>query len=335
MKKLLCFLSAAAVFASCACVENPEASQTEHAETSEAVLKPVQKVKKKKLKKYHKKWKKDKAQMPVFYDDYLEKSSDKKRSDYDIPAPVFEKDKEFILPEPEYKLVKYNMPLGSRNINLSQLVNTHTAVSPAVLSLDKTKMVYTKCFYYPQTLQSASAAYFIPVTGSNAYNILYNTNVVQGSQEPLFTAGMDNPAKNQFVTLFPLDFSKDSSKTAFKEKTGSNLDGVWITNIIIYDFEKKTFKRLEKAREAVVEYALKENSIELQDYLWDIQPLGWYKADKDRIIYYAYIYTEDKPAFLGLWSIDSSGLKPELVAPEPIEADIDVNGYGLVRVNKY
>ena len=335
MKKLLCFLSAAAVFVSCASAENPDVSETVSAEKSGAVFNIFHKIKKKKPKKYHKKWKKDKAQMPVLYDDYLEKASDKKRSDYDIPSPVFEKDKDFILPEPEYKLVKYNIPHGARNIDLSRLVTSHTAVSPAVLSLDKAKMIYTKCFYYPQKLQSASAAYFIPVNGISAYNILYNTNVVQGEAEPLFTAGMDNLSRNQFVTLFPLDFSKDSSKIAFKEKTGSNLDGVWITNIIIYDFEKKTFNRLEKARETVIEYALKEYGIKLQDYLWDIQPIGWYRADKNRIIYYAYIYTDKKPAFLGLWSIDFSGLKPELISPEPIEADIDVNGFGLERTNKY
>ncbi len=276
----------------------------------------------------------DKSHTPVTMEDYYELSAEKLRKDIEIPVPQFNQDSEFNFPEPQFRVISYNTPPGQRNIDLTKIVSEHAVSSPAILSPDKTKMVYTRSFYYPQNSQTSSAAYLIPVKGSfqDAYDILYKTNIIEGSPESIFTVGMDWLEKTKFTTLYPLDFSKDSNKLAFKEKIGSNYAQTWVTNIVVYNFKNKTVKRLTAVREAIIYYCRQKKNIELKDYMWDIFPIGWDKNNPDRLIVYAYAYTNDRPLFLGTWSIDADENRSELISPNSTDANIDLNGFGLLEI---
>lgn len=277
----------------------------------------------------------DKSSIPVTMEDYYNLSAEKLRKNIEIPEPEFNQDSDYNMPEPQYRVISYNSPPGQRNIDLTKVVSQRVVSSPAILSPDKKKMVYTRSFYYPQTTQTASAAYFIPVKGTfnDAYDILFRTNIVEGSPESIFEVGMDFMEKSKFTTLFPLDFSKDSNKIAFKEKIGSNFAQTWVTNIVVYDFKTKEIKRLTAVREAII-YYWRQKQIELKDYMWDIYPVGWDKNNPDRIIVYAYVNTQtnEKPKFLGTWSIDFEENKTELISPNSTNANIDLNGYGLIEI---
>ncbi len=276
----------------------------------------------------------DKSNIPITMEDYDKLSADKKRKDFEIPEPEFTQNEDIILPDPHYRVVSYNNPPGQRNIDISRIVSERTAASAGILSPDKTKMVYTKCFFYPKFSQTASAAYYIPVDKNinDAYEALYKTNVMQGDIEPLFSLGMNDLQNFRFDTLFPIDWSKDSTKIAFKEKIGSNIDETWQTNIIIYDFKSKTWKRLTAVREAVIYYWRQNKNIELKDYMWDIFPVGWDKNNPERLILYAYAFTSDKPLFLGTWSIDYEEKKSSLVSLDSTSVEIDLNGFGLKEI---
>ena len=276
----------------------------------------------------------DKSNVPITMDDYYQLSVDKKRKDFQIPEPVFEQGTEIILPDPHYRVVSYNSPPGQRNIDLTKLVAQRTISSPGILSPDNKKMVYTKCFFYPKYSQTSSSAYYIPVKEgiNDAYEALYKTNVMQGPVEPIFTVGMDYLQKYQFKTLFPIDWSKDSMKIAFKEKIGSNLYETWQTNVIIYDFKTRSWKRLTAVREAIIYWWRQNKQIELKDYMWDIFPVGWDKNNPNRLIVYAYAFTQDKPLFLGTWSIDYNEEKSELISIDSTNAQIDLNGFGLKEI---
>ena len=299
-------------------------------------LKQEKKAKKKKKKKPKKlkQWQIDKNNQPVTMEDYLEQSKEKLRTEYEIPEPKFEKDSEFIFPETMYRAISYNNPPGQRNIDVTKIIQERVVTSPAILSPDKTKMIYTKVMYYPQYNQTASSVYLIKLKDGfkDAYDILYKANVVQGSTLPIFTTGMKELTRNKFSTLFPLDFSKDSSKIALKEKIGSNYDKTWNTNIIIYDFDKNKVKRLDGIRTIVESYWKNNKQIELNDYLWDIYPLGWDKVEKNRVIFYALAHTNDKPLFLGTWSIDIEGKYPRLVSETSTSSNIELNGFGLEEI---
>ncbi len=275
----------------------------------------------------------NKSAQPVTMEDYYKLAADKKRKDFVIPSPEFNTDSDIILPNPQYRVVRYNNPPGQRNIDLSQLVSKRVATAPGILSPDKTKMVYTKSVFFPMYAQTASAAYVINIKSkSDAYEILYNTNVIQGEINPIVSVGTDEFQSVRFQTLFPIDWSKDSNKIAFKEKIGSNINETWQTNIIIYDFKSKNWKRLTAIREAIIYWWRQNKQIELKDYMWDIFPVGWDKNNPERLIVYAYAFTSDNPLFLGTWSIDYNEEKSALISIDSTSAQIDLNGFGLKEV---
>lgn len=275
----------------------------------------------------------DKSHQPITMDDYITMSADKKRKDFVVPEPIFSKGSDIIIPDPMYRVVRYNMPPGQRNIDISHIVSDNVVSSAGILSPDNKKMVYTKCFFYPQYSQTSASAYFIPVKeSSDAYKALYHTNVIQGEPEPIVEVGMDEMVNFQFKTLFPIDWSKDSSKIAFKEKIGSNLNETWQTNIIIYDFKSKNWKRLTAIREAIIYWWRENKQIDLKDYMWDIFPVGWDKLNPERMVVYAYAFTKEKPLFLGTWSIDYNEAKSMLVSIDSTNVEIDLNGFGLKEI---
>ncbi len=274
----------------------------------------------------------DRSHMPVTQDDYIEFAQDKKRKDFEIPEPDFTMSAEIIAPDPHFRVVSYNAPPGQRNIDLTKVVALRTVSSPGILSPDKKRMVYTKCFFYPKFNQTSSSAYVINTDGGDAYEVLYKTNVMQGDVNPIVSVGMDYLQQYQFKTLFPIDFSKDSEKIAFKEKVGSNVYETWQTNIIVYDFKTKEWKRLTAVREAIIYWWRQNKQIDLKDYMWDIFPIGWDKNNPDRIIVYAYAFTKEQPLFLGTWSIDYDEQKSGLVSLTSTDAQIDLNGFGLKEI---
>ena len=274
----------------------------------------------------------NKSNIPITMDDYYAMSEDIKRKDFKIPEPQFNLSAEIIAPDPHFRVISYNVPPGQRNIDLTKVVAQRTVSSPGILSPDKKIMVYTQCYFYPKFNQTASSAYVIFTKGGDAYDVLYNTNVMQGDQKPIVSVGMDYLQEYQFKTLFPIDFSKDSSKIAFKEKIGSNIYETWQTNVIVYDFKTKTWKRLTAVREAILYWWRQNKQIELKDYMWDIFPIGWDKNNPDRMLIYAYAFTNDQPLFLGTWSIDYDEQKSKLESLNATDAQIDLNGFGLKEI---
>lgn len=275
----------------------------------------------------------DKSKQPITMDDYYLAAKDIKRSEFTIPEPVFNVSAQYIMPDSHYRVVSYNVPPGQRNIDISRIVSEKTASSPGILSPDKTKMVYTKCSFFPEFSQTASSAFYIPVSQtSDAYDALFMTNVMQQDMTPIVTVGMENLLKYRFVTLFPIDWSKDSSKIAFKEKIGSNLAETWQTNVIVYDFKSKSWKRLTAVREAIIYWWRQNKKIDLKDYMWDIFPVGWDKNNPDRMVVFAYAFTSSKPKFLGTWSIDYNEEKSSLMSINSTDVEIDLNGFGLKEV---
>lgn len=275
----------------------------------------------------------DKSSQPITMDDYYKLSAEKKRKDFVIPQPSFDEETDIILPDPKFKVIRFNTPPGQRNIDMSSVISQNVVHSPGILSPDKTKMVFTKSFFFKQYSQIGSGVYVVNVDSpSDPYEILSETNIMQSDIKPIFTSGLEDILKNRFVTLFPLDWSKDSQKIAFKEKTGSVYDGTWQTSVIIYDFKTKSWKRLDAVREAVLYWWRLNRQIDLKDYLWDIYPVGWDKDNPDRFVVYAYAFTYEKPFFLGTWSIDFDGEKSSLISVDSTSVTIDLNGFGLKEV---
>lgn len=101
---------------------------------------------------------------PKTYEEYEAKSVDIKSSDLQDFNPLFEKDPRLsYAPEPEFEVVRYNYPAGSREINLSRLKTTRYARSQGVLSPNHSMVVYSDVNYDVGMRKSSSNVYIIPV----------------------------------------------------------------------------------------------------------------------------------------------------------------------------
>ena len=85
-------------------------------------------------------------------------------------------------------------------------------------------------------------------------------------------------------------------------------------------------------REAILYWWRQNKQIELNNYMWDIYPIGWDKNNPDRLVVYAYAFTKDNPLFLGTWSIDYNEEKSKLMSIDSTNVEIDLNGFGLKEI---
>lgn len=273
---------------------------------------------------------------PATYEEYLNVSKDVKRSDFKIPEPIYEKDSKIIdLPDPHIIISKYNLPPGSKDINLVGLYAQRKADSIGVLSPDYSKIVYSTAYYYPTENQVMSEMYLINVDKSlSTQDKIKKANAIFKEKTPIMSTGIDDLQQKAFKTLVLVDWSKDGKKLAVKEKIGSTLDGIWQTNLLVYDFDKKQTKNLNEIREAIKYWWKNNENLDLVDYMWDIYPVGWDSVNPDRIIVYAYAYTKSNPKFLGTWSVDYKGERSELMSLKSTDFAISTNGLILKKVAK-
>ena len=100
----------------------------------------------------------------------------------------------------------------------------------------------------------------------------------------------------------------------------------------MYDFDTKTWNRLTAVREAIIYWWRQNKQIELNDYMWDIYPIGWDRNNPNHLVVYAYAFSKEKPFFLGTWSIDYNEDKSSLISIDNTYVQIDLNGFGLKEV---
>lgn len=268
-------------------------------------------------------------------EEYEKKSEYKDKTTEEFKKPMIERPSDFkYIPQPLYKIVKYNDPPGKaelklgRRLFIKRMVNGQGIVSP-----DYTKLVYPAIYYYNDSGSVAADMFVIPLneTESNLTRIL-KANSAQRNPEPILSTdkAIDNYAA--FRSLTPVDFSSDGTKLLAKEKLGSSEDGIWETRIYIYDFSQKKKFDLNKVREAIKYYWKEYMDLELIAKRWDIYPLGFDSSKPNTVVVQAYAYTGEKPVYLGTWSINSDGEGSRLVSMDKEYApSISSNGYKIIE----
>ncbi|MBR5171975.1 MAG: hypothetical protein IKW14_01100, partial [Phascolarctobacterium sp.] len=134
-----------------------------------------------------------------------------------------------------------------------------------------------------------------------------------------------------FRTLNPIYFSSDNKKLVVKEKIGYRHDGIWKTDLWIYDFEKKEALKIPQIREAIINYWAETGGVDFEENRWDIYPMGFDANNDDRVILCAYAFTGEAPKFLGTWSIDVEGENSKLEDLEGSDVPVSVIGYRLAE----
>ena len=240
---------------------------------------------------------------------------------------------EVALPVVEYEFVEYNNPPGTKELDLHKLKEKKQLNLNGVVSPDKTTMVYSEVYFYPDNSQTNCALYQIKLdTSLSGADRILKATIADKKELPLMTSGMDSYDNHIYRTLTVVDWSEDSSRLLVKEKTGEDQRSLWATNVWVYDFDTDKATRLDKLRTAIKDFWKTRTGVYLDDYKWDITPIGWDLNYPDRIIVYAYGYNKELKKFLGAWSIDYQGrdVSLESLVSQNFGQDFEVSRNGLV-----
>ena len=258
----------------------------------------------------------------------------KEINDKNLDKPDFPKDKNYIyVPQYKFKLVKYNDPVGSPELSLPRRLQFDRQInSQGIVSGDYTMLVYPSVYYYADG-DCVSCDLFLIKLDTKKTNLerVQQANVLNKEPNPLLSTSKEINQKFMFRTYTPIDFSVDNTKLLIKEKTGYKYDGIWQTDLWIYDFTKKSAKKLTSVREAISYYWKNAANVELNDIRWDIYPLGFDANNSDRVVMCAYAYTGQVPKFLGTWSVDVNNETSKLESLSGISVPISSVGYKLKK----
>ncbi len=264
--------------------------------------------------------------MPKTMQEYYREVNKAAAKKENIPSPNFEKDTKLVdLPNPSVILRKYNNPPGTYEINLNSLKKKRQINSIGVVSPGFDKMVYSTVFYYPSTKTASSELYLMNLDTSKSVKQRIEDAHVNHGKNTIHRVEMDALDLDLQRTLTVVDWSSDGKKIAIKEKIANNADGLWKTNLLVFNLETGKVKNLSEIRGAI-EYYWRNNGLNLKDYRWDIYPIGWDSINPDRIIVFAYAATGEKPKYLGAWSVDYYGDRAMLISLTKTDFEVSLNG---------
>ena len=269
-------------------------------------------------------------------EEYEAKSRAKTRKDIaeEIKGGELPKDSNMIyVPQRTFRLVKYNDPVGSPELSLPRKLNFDRQINAqGIISGDRTMLVYPAVYYYAQSDCTSCDLFLIRLNSSMTdTERVKKANIVDKEDEPLISTSKDIDIKFVFRTLTPVDFSADNKKLVVKEKIGYRHDGIWKTDLWVYDFETKTATKIPQIREAIIDYWAQVGGLDFEENRWDIYPMGFDANDDNRVILSAYAYTGEVPKFLGTWSIDVEGNNAKLEDLEGASIPVSIVGYKLAE----
>lgn len=227
------------------------------------------------------------------------KSKKKKKKKKEAP-PIEE-----LIPEGDYRFVKYNELPGEVELDLTNLKRENQLNTSHCISPDFTKMAYTQVYFYPGINRVTSELYYIEIDKEKPpMQSVKEASIKDKEQIPLLSYGIGSAQTQEFRTVVCVDWSYDSTKLLIKSRRGETQRELWECGIWVYDFEERQIYKLSNLRRDIRDDYLRRFKVNLSSYQWDIQPIGWDLNNTDRVIVYAYGLMPDKHrAFLGAWNV--------------------------------
>ena len=238
------------------------------------------------------------------------------------------------VPQPKYKLIRYNNPPGSVELNIDRKKSRYDRqdILPGLIAPNTSIMVVPVVSYYAKNHSTEGDVYVVPLReGMPDVEKVMKANFAARNPVPIFSTDRTIIEWGLFKTITPIDFSLDLSKVVAKEKIGSAEDGIWQTNVLVYDFNEKKNYKLTEVREAIRYYWRTTKNLDMKDIRWDIYPLGFDANNQDRIIITAYAYTGNPPRSLGTWSIDYKGTQVRMESLTQENVNVSTIGLKLIQ----
>ena len=142
------------------------------------------------LEKYEKSKMPESGYMTVEEYESKSRAKTKKQMQEEVTEIVRSKDPNMVyVPQRTLKLVKYNDPIGSPELNLPRKLNFDRQINAAgIISGDKTMLVYPTVYYYAQSDCTACDLFLIELdTSVNDIQRIKKANIVQKELEPLIS----------------------------------------------------------------------------------------------------------------------------------------------------
>ena len=266
--------------------------------------------------------------------EYNALSAPKDKTIEEVGIPKVEKPADMkYVPQPTYKIVRYNEPPGSPEISIKQRYHYQRQQNAqGIVSPDFSIMAYPAIYYYPERGATACDIFVIKLQ-ENKTNLdkILTANTQHRLPDPILSTDKEITNDRTFRTITPIDFSTDGTKLLAKEKIGSTRDGIWQTRALVYDFTNDISYDLREVRDSITYYWKEYKGLNLDEVRWDIYPLGFDMTEPYRVVVNAYAYTGKNPIALGIWTVDYTGEQSRLVTFEQKDVAISMNGYKIVQ----
>ena len=256
-------------------------------------------------------------------------AKDKSVGDGDYIKKVEDSKMKYV-PQPKYKLVRYNDPPGRVELKIDRKRARYDRqdILPGLIAPDTSIMLVPVVSYYAKTHSTDGDVYVVPLRkGMPDVEKVVKANFAARNPVPIFSTDRTLIEWGLFKTITPIDFSTDLKRVLAKEKIGSAEDGIWQTNVLVYDFTQKKLYKLTEVREAIRYYWRTTKNLDTKEVRWDIFPLGFDAKNQNRIVVAAYAFAGNQPRCLGTWSIDYSGTQVRM--EELTDNNIPVSSTGL------
>ena len=134
-------------------------------------------------------------------------------------APTKQSNMKYV-PQPTYKLVRYNNPAGSPELNLPRKLNFDRQINAqGIVSGDFTMLVYPTVYYYADANTTACSVFVIPLNMKlSKLERVQKANVAKKIDKPIFETDKDISTEGAFRTITPIDFSEDNRYIIAKKK---------------------------------------------------------------------------------------------------------------------
>ena len=281
---------------------------------------------------FSKKSKREAEKMVQTREEWEEKAKNINLEERDVPQYQRPEDKDFKPKSPpSKKFVKYNVNPGSREADISQIIKKQDIKSQGVFDPDFKYIAYAQYYYSPLYDQISSDIYVQKLKdGMTRMKKALSATTLNTKRTPAISSGTEEFRRNLFSTLTIVDFSKDSKKLLVKEKVGSSVEGIFRTYVWVYFMQGEQIEwfaiKFNNLNEQIKEFHARKSHIALDNYRWDIKPLGFSKENPDTIISEAYAWDKDKnKIFLGVWGLNCKDASVQLLSETPAPFEISIN----------
>lgn len=258
--------------------------------------------------------------------------------------PVVKRENPKINPEPNKKLtkvlsrepffVKYNIPAGGREIDLSKIMKDSTLNSKGVVDETFSKMAYVTYFYYPTYNQISSKLFVLPLNKTQTrIKRVEDANLLKSSRINNFEVNMDSFKEGYYSLMTILDWNNNSDRILVKNKIGTLESGIFRTELysvsVDEDCEILSYHKID-FEDVIKKHYREQSNIVLNLYRWDIKPLGYNSNDENEVISYAWAFDKNnKKVFLGVWGANLETDEIYLISSDYTPYEISSHGIVL------